>query len=129
MNSRLKVQDPISSGQIVAAYDASTISNTDWNSVSSSDFYDTVTGAQIDANLKFAYIGAASSNTSTLSYIKLRAASGANDGITNSDAVIPVLSSYSVDSQALSSSSITSIAYKKADSSDAFILYCGFNRS
>ena len=63
-----------------------------------------------------------------MSFIKLRAAAGAGDGIANTDGVIPLLSSYSIDSQALASSNITSIAYKKADSSDSFVVYCGFNR-
>ncbi len=91
-------------------------------------FYDPTTGTQIDASLKFAYVGAVSSNTSTVSFIKLRAAAGAGDGVANTDGVLPLLASYSVDSQALASSNITSIAYKKAASGDSFILYCGFNR-
>ncbi len=128
MSNKLSVQNPISAGQIVGAYDASTVNDTDWHSITSSDFYDPSTGLQVSASLKFAYVGAISSNTTTLSYIKLRAAAGAGDGITNSDAVIPLLSSYSVDSQALASSSISSIAYKKADGGDACILFCGFNR-
>ena len=129
MSNKNQVQNPISAGQIIGAYNASTVADTNWHSLTSSDFYDPSTGLQVSASLKFAYVGAISSNTTTLSYIKLRAAAGAGDGIANSDAVIPLLSSYSVDSQALASSSISSVAYKKADSGDAFILYCGFNRS
>lgn len=128
MSNKLSVQNPISAGQIIGAYNASTVNDTDWHTITSNDFYDPSTGQQITASLKFAYVGAISSNTGTLSYIKFRAAAGAGDGIANSDGVIPLLSSYSVDSQALSSSSISSIAYKKADGGDAFIFYCGFNR-
>lgn len=129
MSNKLGVQNPISAGQIVGAYNASTINDTDWHTITSSDFYDPSTGLQVTASLNFAYVGAISSNSSTLSYIKFRAAAGAGDGVNNSDAVIPLLTSYDVDSQALASSSITNIAYKKADGGDAFILYCGFNRS
>jgi hypothetical protein len=109
MSNKLSVQNPISAGQIIGAYNASGVSDTDWHSLTSSDFYDPTTGTQIDASLKFAYLGAVSSNTSSVSYVKLRAAAGAGDGVTNTDGVIPLLSSYSVDSQALASSNITSI--------------------
>ena len=128
MSNKNQVQSPISAGQIIGAYNATGVSDTDWHSLTSADFYDPTTGTQITASLKFAYLGAVSSNTTTVSYVKLRAAAGAGDGVTNNDGVIPLLSSYSVDSQALASSNITSIAYKKADSSDSFVLYCGFNR-
>ena len=128
MSNKLSVQNPISAGQIIGAYNASGVSDTDWHSLTSADFYDPTLGTQLDASLKFAYLGAVSSNTTTVSYVKLRAAAGAGDGVTNSDGVIPLLSSYSIDSQALASSNITSIAYKKADSSDSFVVYCGFNR-
>jgi hypothetical protein len=128
MSSKLSVQNPISAGQIIGAYNASGVSDTDWHSLTSSDFYDPTSGSQIDASLQFAYLGAVSSNTTSVSYVKLRAAAGAGDGVTNTDGVIPLLSSYSVDSQALATSNITSIAYKKADSADSFVIYCGFNR-
>ncbi len=128
MSNKLSVQNPISAGQIIGAYNASSVSDTDWHSLTSASFYDPTTGTQIDASLKFAYVGAVSSNTSTVSFIKLRAAAGAGDGVANTDGVLPLLASYSVDSQALASSNITSIAYKKADAGDSFILYCGFNR-
>lgn len=122
------VQNPISAGQYLATYNTTSVANTDWNSLSSNDFYDSVTGAQLDANLKFAFVGVVSSNTSSLSYIKLRAASGAGDSVANTGGVIPILSAFDVDSQALTDSNVTSIAYKKAASGDNLILYCGFNR-
>ena len=122
------VQNPISAGQYLATYNATSVANTDWNSLSSNDFYDSVTGAQLEANLKFAFVGVVSSNTSSLSYIKLRAASGAGDSVANTGGVIPILSAFDVDSQALTDSNVASIAYKKAASGDNLILYCGFNR-
>ena len=128
MSNKNQVQNPISAGQIIGAYNASSVGDTDWHSLTSADFYDPTSGTQITASLKFAFVGANSSNTSSVSFIKLRAAAGAGDGTANTDGVIPLLSSYSIDSQAIASSNITSIAYKKADSSDSFILYCGFNR-
>jgi len=122
------VQNPISAGQYLATYNATSVASTDWYSLSSNDFYDSVTGAQLDANLKFAFVGVVSSNTSSLSYIKLRAASGAGDSVANAGGVIPILSAFDVDSQALTDSNVTSIAYKKAATGDNLILYCGFNR-
>ena len=126
--SKLGVQNPISSGQYLAAYNATSVANTDWNNLSSSDFYDTSTGLQLDNNLEFAFVAVYSSNTSSVSYIKLRAAAGAGDSVSNTGGVIPVAKSFDVDVQALATSNTTSIAYKKASASDQFFLYCGFNR-
>ena len=90
------VQNPISAGQYLATYNATPVDNTDWNSLSSNDFYDS--------------------------------ASGAGDSVANTGGVIPIFSAFDVDSQALTDSNVTSIAYKKAASGDNLILYCGFNR-
>ena len=122
------VQNPISAGQILAAYNATSVANTDWNNLTSTDFYDTSTGDQLSAGLTFAFVAVYSSNTSSVSYIKLRASAGAGDSVANSGGVIPVAKSFDVDVQALQTSNTTSIAYKKASSSDNFFLYCGFNR-
>tara|TARA_B100001093_G_C26772343_1_gene990786 strand:+ start:569 stop:952 length:384 start_codon:yes stop_codon:yes gene_type:complete len=125
---RLGVQYPIHAGSSLASYNATVINDTDWHNLTSSDFYDTITGSQFSAGLKFAFIMFVSSNSSTLSMIKLRAAGSATDGITNTDGVIPVFSSFSVDSQALSAgSSVTTISYKKANGADSFVIYAGFN--
>lgn len=126
--SKLGVQNPISAGQYLAAYNATSVANTDWNNLSSSDFYDTSTGLQLDSNLEFAFVAVYSSNASSVSYIKLRAAAGAGDSVANNGGVIPVAKSFDVDVQALATSNTTSIAYKKASASDKFFLYCGFNR-
>lgn len=128
MSSRYLVQNPISAGQFIACYNATSTANTDWNSLTSSDFYDPTTGTQLPAGLEFAFVGVSTDNTSTLSYFKLRAAGGTGDPILNTSGVIAFQSSYSVDSQALAGSSITSIAFKKAASGDQLLLQCGFNR-
>ena len=125
---RLGVQYPIHAGGFAAAYNASAVNDTDWHSLSATDFYDTQTGTQLSAGLKFAFIEVVSGSTSTVSFCKLRAAAAAGDGTANTDAVIPVLGAYSVDVQALAGGiSVTSIAYKKAAGSDSFVIYAGFN--
>jgi hypothetical protein len=121
------VQNPISAGQYLASYDSTAINNTDWNTLTSNDFYDVSSGIQLEAGLKIAFLSVYSNNSSSLSYIKLRAAGGAGDPIGNTAGVIPVAKSFQVDVQALADSSTTSISYKKASSSDQFIIICGFN--
>lgn len=125
---RLGVQYPIHSGGKLATYNATPVNDTDWHSLSSDDFYDTQTGTQLASGLKFAFVEFVSSSTDTLSMIKLRAADAVDDGVTNTDGVVPVFSTFSVDCQALSGGqSITTIAYKKAAGSDSFVVYAGFN--
>lgn len=123
------VQPPITAGQVVAAYSASSVNDTDWHSLNSSDFYDPISGAQLAADLSFSFVGVNSSNTTTSSFIKLRAAAGAGDGKTNSDGVIEIQASYSVDVAAIDGGNlVTNIAYAKAAGSDKFTVYAGFNR-
>ena len=127
--SKLGVQDPITAGQLVGAYNASAVNDTDWHTLAVTDFYDSTDGAQVAIGAKFSFIGAVSSNTTSVSFIKLRAAAGAGDGTANSDGVIPLLRDYSIDSAALQSGeTVTSIAYKKAAGADSFIIYAGFNK-
>ena len=127
--SKLGVQDPITAGQLVGAYNATAVNDTDWHTRAVSRIVEVGDGAQIPAGAKFSFIGAVSSNTTSISYIKLRAAGGAGDGTANSDGVIPLLRDYSIDSAALQSGeTVTSIAYKKATGADKFIIYAGFNR-
>ena len=96
---------------------------------SSNEFYDTVTGNQITDGLKFAFVALISSSTSTLSFLKLRAAAGASDGKTNSDGVIPVFGRFEIDSQALQAGDlVTSIAYAKGASGDSVVIIAGFNK-
>jgi len=125
---RLGVQNPIHAGNQIGAYNASAVNDTDWHSLSSTDFYDAQTGTQFSAGLKFAFINIVSSNTTTLSFVKLRAAAGAGDGVGNTDGVIPVTSAFKADIQALSGGkNVTSVAYKKAAGGDKFIVIAGFN--
>ena len=125
---RLGVTNPIHAGNKLASYNASSVNDTDWHSLSSTDFYDAQTGTQLSAGLKFAFVNVVSSNTSTLSFFKLRAAGGAGDGTGNADGVIPVTSEFKVDVQALSGGkSVTSVAYKKAAGGDSFVIVAGFN--
>lgn len=127
--SKLGVQNPITAGQFIGAYNASSVADTDWHSLTSDEFYDPTTGTQLTDGLKFAFVGAVSSSTSAVSFIKLREAAGAGDGSGNADGVIPLLGTYEVDVQALSGgASVTGIAYKKAAAGDSFIIYCGFNK-
>ena len=127
--SRLNVSNPASAGQLVAAFNASAVADNDWHTLTSNEFYDTVTGTQITDGLQFAFVALISSSTSSLSYIKLRAASGASDGKGNTDGVIPVFGRFEIDSQALQAgSSITSIAYAKGAAGDSVVIIAGFNK-
>jgi len=121
---RLGVSDPTSAGVIIAAYDASAVNNTDWNSLTATDFYDPSTGTQLDASMKFAFVGAASASTM---YLRFRSGNS-GDGATNTDGVIPLLGGFTIDSQAISAAnSITTIGYKKSVGTDTCIIYAGFN--
>ena len=127
--SKLGVQNPITAGQLVGAYNASSVSDTDWHTLTSNEFYDTVTGNQITDCLQFAFVALISSSTSSLSFLKLRAAIAAGDGKTNTDGVIPVFGRFEIDSQALQAGdSVTSIAYAKGASSDSVVIIAGFNK-
>ena len=112
--SKLGVQNPITAGQLVGAYNASSVSDT---------------GNQITDGLQFAFVALISSSTSSLSFLKLRAAIAAGDGKTNTDGVIPVFGRFEIDSQALQAGdSVTSIAYAKGASSDSVVIIAGFNK-
>jgi len=127
--SKLGVQNPVTAGQFIGAYNASSVSDTDWHTLTSNEFYDAVTGSQITDGYKFAWVGIVSSSSSSVSYFKARASSAGSDGKTNTDGVIPVLGSYSADIQALNNGSqVTSIAYAKGGAGDSVIIYAGFNK-
>lgn len=127
--SKIGVQDPITAGQLFGAYNASAVNDTDWHTLTSNEFYDTVTGTQITDGLKFAFVAMVSSSTANLSFLKLRAAAGAGDGKGNTDGVIPVFGRFDVDSQALQAANdVTSIAYAKGAGGDSVVIIAGFNR-
>ena len=79
---RLGVQYPIHAGGSLASYNATPVNDTDWHTLTATDFYDTATGSQLSAGLKFAFIQVVSSNADTLAMIKLRAADTSSDGVT-----------------------------------------------
>lgn len=123
--SKLGVQNPITAGQVVATFDASAVNDTDWHSLTSSNFYNSQTGSQLADGLSFAYV-ALITDGSSLSYLKLRAADSASDGKANTDGVIPVFGGFDIDAQALSNQ-VTSISYAKSNGSDTAVIYAGFN--
>lgn len=127
MGNKLGVSNPVSAGQVIGSYNASSVSDTDWHTLTSNEFYDATTGTQLADGLQFAFVALISSSTSTLSYLKLREASGAGDGKTNTDGVIPVFGRFTVDSQALQSN-VTSIAYAKGAAGDSVVIVAGFNK-
>ena len=124
--SKLGVQNPITAGQAVASYNASSVNDTNWHTLNSSDFYDSSTGLQFASNLEFAYV-AIMTDASDLSFFKLRSADSATDGKTNTDGVIAVFGGFDIDTQAIQNV-ITSIAYAKASASDKTVIYAGFNK-
>lgn len=125
----LNVQDPITAGQVTASYNASSVNDTDWHTLTSNEFYDAVTGSQMADGYSFAFVAIVNGSSSSIAYFKPRAAAGAGDGVANSDGVIAISGEYSIDLQALANGgSVTSIAYKKAAGGDNFIIYAGFNR-
>jgi len=127
--SKLLVNNPASAGQVVASYNASSVNDTDWHTLSSDEFYDTITGTQLADGLQFAFVNVTSSSTSALTHLKLRAAGGAGDGKTNTDGILSILGQFSVDAQALSGGAdVTSIAYAKGAGGDTVVITAGFNR-
>ena len=129
MGNKLGVSNPASAGQVIAAYNASSVADTNWHTLTSNDFYDVTSGTQFADGLQFAYVELVSSSTSTLSYFKLRAAAGAGDGKTNTDGVIPVFGRCGIDVQAIQAgASVTSIAYAKGAAGDSVVLVAGFNK-
>jgi hypothetical protein len=126
--NKLSQQAPITTGSFIGSYNASSVNDTDWHDLSSSDFYDTNTGTQLASGLTFSNIAVYSNNSSSLSYVKFRARVGAGDGITNTDGVIPVASSFTYDLHTLEASNPSTIAYKKANGADTFTIIASFVR-
>jgi len=124
--SKLGVQNPITAGQAVASYNASSVSDTDWHTLTSNEFYDASTGQQFPDGLEFAYV-AMMTNASSLSFLKLRASDTPTDGKLNSDGVISVFGGFDIDTQAIQNK-INSISYAKASADDTVVIYAGFNK-
>tara|TARA_R100001015_G_C4628000_1_gene187903 strand:- start:439 stop:804 length:366 start_codon:yes stop_codon:yes gene_type:complete len=118
-----QTNDPISAGNVRGVFNASSVNNTDFNDLTSSDFVDTTTGSACASGLKFAFLAAINKGTD-LMYIKYRARTGAGDAITNE---LPVDYSYS-DDIATISTDVTTIAYKKGSGSDTVYFIAGFEK-
>ncbi len=127
--NKLKQQAPITTGSFIGSYNASSINDTDWHDLTASDFYDINLGTQLSSDLTFSNIAVYSNNSSSLSYVKFRARVGAGDGVANTDAVIPVASSFTYDLHTLEASNPLTIAYKKANGSDTFTIIASFVRA
>lgn len=119
----LMTNDPISSGSIRGVYNASSVANTDWNDLVSSDFVDTTTGSACAASLKFAFLAVVNKG-SDLAYIKYRARTGAGDAVTNE---LPVDYSFSDDIATLNTE-VSTIAFKKGASGDTVYFIAGFEK-
>lgn len=119
----LMTNDPISSGSIRGVYNASSVANTDWNDLVSSDFVDSTTGSACAASLKFAFLAVVNKG-SGLAYIKYRARTGAGDAVTNE---LPVDYSFSDDIATLNTD-VSTIAFKKGASGDTVYFIAGFEK-
>jgi len=121
MSPRLKVQDPIISGSIRAVLDLSSVSDTDWHDLSSSDFIDSTTGSACASGLAFEWIGVTNEGSDVL-FIKYRARTLASDPTTNEIAVGQIFS----DDIVTLRTKVSTIAYKKAGASDTVRIIAGF---
>lgn len=126
--NKQRIQPPITTGQFIGSYNASSVNDTDWHDLSATDFYDTSSGSQLSSNLRFSNIAVYSSNTSSLSFVKFRARVAAGDGIANTDGVLPVASSFVYDLHTLEADNPATIAYKKAAGGDTFTIIASFVR-
>ena len=118
---KLGVTNPILAGNIRGSFNASSIANTDWNDLSSSDFLDPTTGSAVAAGLQFAKIIFVNKGTG-LAYVKYRARILAGDPTTNE---IPIDYSLEDDVGTLQTP-VSTIAYKKNAAGDTFYVLAGF---
>ena len=119
----LNVTDPIISGSVHGVYDATSVSNTDWNNLTSSDFIDSTTGTNCESGLQFSFL-AIINKGSDVAYLKYRGRTTAGDSTANE---IKIESSFSDDIGTLNST-VDTIAYKKYAASDVFYFIAGFNK-
>ena len=119
----LNVQDPIIAGSLRAVYNASSVNDTDWHDLSSSDFINTVTGSALAAGLSFAFLAVVNKGSS-LAYIKYRARTAAGDAVTNEI----LIDYYYSDDVGTINTNVSTIAYKKNAGSDTFYLIAGFSK-
>ena len=122
MSPRLKVQDPIISGSIRAVLDLSSVADTDWHDLSSSDFIDSTTGSACASGLSFEWIGVENQGSAEM-FIKYRPRTLASDPTTNEIAVGQIFS----DDLGTLRTSISTIAYKKNSASDVVRIIVGLS--
>ena len=119
----LNVTDPIIVGSIRGVYNASSVNNTDWNDLSSSDFVDSVTGSAVASGLSFAFLAVVNKG-SNLAYIKYRARTGAGDAVTNE---LPIDYYYSDDIGTINTT-VSTIAKDICRAPATFYLIAGFSK-
>ena len=105
---RNKVQNPIISGSIRAVLDLSSVADTDWHDLSSSDFIDSTTGSACASGLSFEWIGVENQGSAEM-FIKYRPRTLASDPTTNEIAVGQIFS----DDLGTLRTSISTIATRK----------------
>ena len=120
--ARLKIQDPIISGSIRGSLDLTSVANTDWNDLSSSDFMDVTTGSSCAAGLAFEWIGVTNEGSDVM-HLKYRPRVGAGDTTTNELTVGQIFS----DDIVTLRTTVTTICYKKNDAADTVRIIAGFS--
>jgi len=101
--------------------DLSSVSDTDWHDLSSSDFIDSTTGSACASGLAFEWIGVTNEGSDVM-FIKYRARTLASDPTTNEIAVGQIFS----DDIVTLRTKVSTIAYKKAGASDTVRIIAGF---
>lgn len=119
----LGTTNPIKAGSIRAFIDLTSVADTDWHSLTSADFKDSVSGSACPAGLKFEWLGVNNQGASNM-HVKYRAADSASDVTTNE---IQVSETYKDDVATLRDP-VSTIAYKKSGASDVVFIIAGFSQ-
>jgi len=97
--------------------------STDWNDFSSSDFFDSTTGAQLPVNLRFEWISVDNADGTGRVYYKLRQRAAAGDPVTNEASVSATL----VNSLSVRGiNDLLTISLKKSVGADTVKILAGF---
>lgn len=120
----LGVTYPIKAGSIRGCIHITSVANTDWNTLTSVDFKDSVGGASCAAGLRFVWIGVVNLSSSAV-YFKYRAAAGAGDTTTD-ELIIPARASIDDDIGTLRDT-VTQVAFKKGASDAEVFILAGFD--
>ena len=119
--SGLNTTYPIKAGSVRGALHGA--ADTDWHTLTSADFKDSVSGSACASGLRFATISLINTSTSAVTFLKLRAAVGTGDATTNE---IRVGQIYQDDLGSLRDE-VSTIAYKKNDGADVVTILAGFS--